>query len=445
VSNRGVWEPAEANAHYLNGQRRFLPSNEGYALVKSATADAYALYLAETGAMIGVTIVPNLDIPEDMNVIYFPLNPKYVKNGTLDGKVGLSNDPVYPNADIQRGSYFKSVEAYTLKNQVERQTSQLAAYYGQFNAARRGKSQDENLRDVIEDNPFYDWTQGIPRKSLVDTYVWTAASGTYCEQQSFTSIRQESQGGSYSFDWDLGVYGELLIVLGPIGIAGEMDLAGGTNWTVTVKKDKEEEIGYSLDVSAAPSAYLGSTTTSPDSAAPLPGKVIAYRFLTFYLAPAQRNRDDFFAHVVDRQWLQTSSDSQASALREAEATSIGKAVWRILHRVTYVSRIPPKFQTSPLATVPIALSAPANLEHNSLLLELVEITLHHKPDPTPAEIGHAVDTVLNVELAKVLPWWADFIAAARIPNSDAYVSFTYIRKDTIAYVNQYYAARIADK
>ena len=75
-----------------------LPNNMGYALVKSGTADLYALRLKRTGSLVAFQILPNPDIPEDWNIIMFPLNPKYIKNGTLDGMVGLVADQDYPNA-----------------------------------------------------------------------------------------------------------------------------------------------------------------------------------------------------------------------------------------------------------------------------------------------------------------------------------------------------------
>ena len=33
---------------------------------------------------------PNPDIPKDWNIIHFPLNPLYIKQVTLDGKVGVN-------------------------------------------------------------------------------------------------------------------------------------------------------------------------------------------------------------------------------------------------------------------------------------------------------------------------------------------------------------------
>lgn len=135
--NCGNWESDDGDGMLLkNGERRFIPNNEGYALVKSATADVYTLLLEDTGALMGTTIVPNTEIPPDVNLIYFPLNPVYVKNGTLDGKIGLKNDPHYQNADVERGSYFKPTEAYALKRQIERHDQELLAQYQQFDAKK---------------------------------------------------------------------------------------------------------------------------------------------------------------------------------------------------------------------------------------------------------------------------------------------------------------------
>jgi len=443
LANRGVWEPAIPEK-YLNGERRFLPANLGYALVRSSAADVYSLHLAGTGAMVSLSVVPNPDIPPDTNILFFPINPGYVKNGTLDGKVGLANDPQFPQADVQPGSYFKPVEAYSLKNRVDREASQLTAYYSQFKAAERGKASDSDLSGAIADNLVFDWSDGVPRKDMVNTYVWTATGGTYAEQESFTAIRQETEGGSYNFDWNLGAFGSLSIIFaGNLGFMLESDLMGGTSWTVTVQKDKEDEVGYGLTVAAEPTALLGKPDDTPGSDLPIPGKVDAYRFMTFYLAPVKKNFDDFFDTVVDRAWLETSSDTSAVALREARAASVGKAVWRILHRVTFVSRVPPRYQVLPSNTVPLPLAEPSNLEQNALLLELVAASLGSKTSPTPAEIGASLDRILSVGLEKMLPWWKDFFAAAQVPNTTESVAFTQIRSSAFAYIGQYYLARAA--
>jgi hypothetical protein len=69
-----------------------------------------------------------------------------------------------------------------------------------------------------------------------------------------------------------------------------------------------------------------------------PGKVDAYRFMTFYLEPHVRNHEDFFERVVDPMWLQ-ESDPSAAALRQVRQPSANAGCWRVFHRVTYVSRV----------------------------------------------------------------------------------------------------------
>jgi hypothetical protein len=67
---------------------RFVPNNTGFALVQSQTADVFALRLVHTGALVAYQMKPNPDIPKDYNIITFPINPHYTKQGVLDGKVG---------------------------------------------------------------------------------------------------------------------------------------------------------------------------------------------------------------------------------------------------------------------------------------------------------------------------------------------------------------------
>src|SRR5205085_1741575 len=60
----------------------------GFAVVQSQTADVFALRLAHSGALVAYRIQPNPDVPKDWNVVPFPLNPRYTKQGTLDGTAG---------------------------------------------------------------------------------------------------------------------------------------------------------------------------------------------------------------------------------------------------------------------------------------------------------------------------------------------------------------------
>ncbi|NGM64135.1 LamG domain-containing protein [Sphingobacterium sp. SGR-19] len=443
--NCGDWEPDDGAGMLLkNGERRFIPNNEGYALVKSATADVYTLLLQDTGALMGTTIVPNTEIPPDVNLIYFPLNRAYVKNGTLDGKVGLKNDPDYQNADVQRGSYFKPTEAYALKRQIERKDQELLAQYQQFDAKKRGKDRNYKLDNDISSNALYDWKQGAPKKGMYSTHVWTAAGGLYREQQGYVSQIEENYGGSYSFDWSLGLTAETTLVFGGAGFWGELDLNGGTHMKYEVSKAKEETSAISLDIQADPDGflnkYLGNDPKKPFYASKSePGKVDTYRFMTFYLPPDKGNFDDFFERVVDPRWLNLSNDPRAAALREARANT--NQSWRVLHRVTYVSRIPPEYDVAPKEKVPDTDIAPANAQANTLLFELVthhikklQLAAHY----APAQIGQAVKDVLDKDLVNSLPLWKTFREKASVPNSTEAKQYMTLYDDIVAYMDAYY-------
>ena len=78
------------------------------------------------------------------------------------------------------------------------------------------------------------------------------------------------------------------------------------------------------------------------------GKVDAYRFMTFYLDSDKRNFEDLFQKVVDPVWLAESDHPNAIAMRQANQSAKKPACWRILHRVTFISRLLPEF-SDPLA------------------------------------------------------------------------------------------------
>ena len=438
-SNGGDWAPDEVRLP--SGERRYIPDNIGCAVVKSATADLYGLFLASTGALVSFNIVPNLDIPIDTNLIYFPIDPQYVNNGSLDGRVGLGEDPD-PNAHGSP-SYFRPKEAYALERSIERQTALLASWYEQVDAAGRARSQNADLSDLISTAPFYDWTSNVPRKNIVNKYVWTAAGGLYKEQEGYSSQRQESFGGSYDFDWRLGATGSIEGEVGPIGLFFEADLLGGTGWTVTVDKDKKASSAIDLEVELKPERcllkYLDTGKAPFYSEVPVPGKVDTYRFMSFYIAPSRSNTDTFFNQVISPQWLAASPDPQAAALREAQAVSAGQSAWRILHRVTYVSRIPPPFQVVPDATAAPQLAPPVRLEDNAMFLALLARYLNDKVSPTPVEIGAAVTQLLGPGLTRILPWWADFLNQAARPNSDAANRLGDLRASMLSYAKDYYA------
>ncbi len=368
---RGDWEELQnydqdGQPRYLNPEvgRRYLPNNMGYALVKSGTADLFALRLKRTGSLVAYQVLPNPDIPEDWNIIMFPLNPIYAKNGTLDGMVGLVADPDYPNAIAgERGSYFKPLEAYALKEQIEREAKRIEGYWDSFQAGRKGRwaftggGKGGLLSELPQEDLGYDWTEEEEgrqaKRSMVNTYLWTADGGFYAEEEQFSSVRQESLGGSYHFLGKAGVFAEAQFAT-DFGFYFELDLLFGGHVDVTVMKSKEEAAAFGMTVDVPGEGFLNKWEGDPEgqegsyTAEPCPGKVDAYRFMTFYLAPKPGNFDKFFDEVVDPEWLNGLGkyageyNPNARALREARYRP--NELWRVMHRVTYVSRVPQQYR-----------------------------------------------------------------------------------------------------
>ena len=248
LENVGAYEDVDADGNgsvpYVG--RRYVPSNVGSALVKSATGNLYGLRLKDTGALVSYELVPNPDIPVDWNIIVFPINPDYTKNGTLDGMIGFTPDPNYPGARIGNlGSYFKPKEAYQLKREIERETKSFQAAYEQYDAVKVGQRManggvahyqegapgdtGQKISESLPDSKElgYDFDQSLARKSLVNTYVWTADGGLFAEEEQYHASRVESFGGGYSLRGSAGYYFAIDVASGSVGAEVGFDLLFG--------------------------------------------------------------------------------------------------------------------------------------------------------------------------------------------------------------------------
>ena len=368
MSLRGSVENQNAIAYPHIG-RRFVPDNVGMAFVISETADLFALRLKHNHALVAFQARPNPDIPADRNIITFPINPRYTRQGTLDGKVGLEVDPNYPNAQGYSAdvSYFKLSEAYRLKREVEREAAERGERYDQYDASGLGRGPAAGATiDATLVNP----TAAEHRRNLVNSYVWTADGGLFAESEETMSSHSETSGGSFDFKGMAGVALDLKFQVGA-GIRWELDALLGGSVHRTVSKSKSSDRGFALAVDLGgveSDLYLRNERnelvmdlSDPRNPTPKlrPGRVDAYRFMSFYLEPDSEYFETFFNKVVDPIWLE-SDDPSAAALREARQDTRKPPCWRILHRVTYVSRVLP----------PLLPAAPASLEKSLQTLDI---------------------------------------------------------------------------
>ena len=421
---RGNWEK---DGDLVNPQvgRRFLPDNVGYALVSSLTADVYLTYNATTGAAVGRSIVPNPDIPPDSNILTFQIDPTYVKNGTLDGKVGLYDDPAYSPGAIP-GSYFKPLESYRLKKKIAKQAADEMRYFDQFDTYKRALGSTKSLDDQEPNRLVQRTADGaIARKGLANTYVWTAAGGMHTEQEQFTDQFTTTFTGGYSASNQFGVVTDFKGVGGAAGILVggffSLDWMAGFKIDITSTKTRTVADAFGLNVAVTGEPALLGWDGKNYSDQPIPGKVAGYRFNTFYLPPDTDNGSFLIDKVVDRTWLHSNAPD-AITLRAAQ---VGNPAWRILHRVTYVNRIPPSLDNTPNQTLPAPIAHIIDLDNNEVLVDLIVQALGANA-PSPANIGAALAIVINPpaqagqfppsKLGAMVPWWDAFLATTRSTN-----------------------------
>ncbi|MFJ6659545.1 LamG-like jellyroll fold domain-containing protein [Streptomyces sp. NPDC091377] len=420
----GHWEDRTRPLNSVLGQR-YVPTNQGYALVQSETADVYALRLAHSGTLVAYRITANPDIPKDWNIISFPINPQYTKQGTLDGAVGFNDqgkvlDPAYPTAG-QYGeySYFKPREAYALKRRILRERQELETYYGtvstethdadptQERAARLLDSALGSTPNAPGKIPPTQSAGSFANRNIANTYVWTADGGFFAETTGTTDVVTQTTGGSYSLTGSVTTSLEVDFEIAGIGAGLQFDASVGGGLTVTRHRSKEATRSHRLNVVCNPTNDLqkydaaGKPVYAEGKPVLAPGKVDAYRFMTFYLGQDSTHFDDFYNKVADPVWLANSADAGAVALRQARQSDHQPPCWRVLHRVTYISRILPPV---PPPSAPPIERAMKNLDISS------NYELIRRLDPyvssaatTRAHLAGAVRTALTLHLPQLLP------------------------------------------
>lgn len=389
----GNWEDPNAIQYPAIG-RRYVPKNTGFALVKSKTADIFAMRLKHRNpkkrVTVALTLRANPDIPEDWNIITFPINPRYTKQGTLDGRVGLSPDKKdYPTAKDSSNdrSYFKPIEAYALKNRIEKEHQKLATDHHSYSVAMNNSQNALEEQDKLR--------QRLPtatQMNLFNTYVWTAEGGLFAETQNTMSMKQEVLGSNFSMKGMAGGFFEGHVALAKAAVMFELEALAGGHLNVTNQRSQTSEKGFEVNVTMDIERDITVKNQYDADGNPVkcPGKVDGYRFMTFYLQPDKEHFQDFSNKVVARIWLEQSRDANAAALRQAIAKNSGTP-WRVLHRVTYISRVLPE---SPAPDTFEDKLRAANLESNWELIQQLDPYVKAKTG-SYNELKQAVEKTLD--------------------------------------------------
>ncbi len=313
VTTRSITQEGES----ANGA--WTPYNYGMAYLTGFQANVYALKLKGGERIVGYQQVPSGDQPT-VQELRFPLNPSYTKQGTLDGRIGLQNDPDYPNAlnTTLGNSYYKPDEARAFEAAIEKEAQRRQAFYGQYNA---------NAFNTLSD----DEKAGMTQRSLVTTVQWQAPGGLTVMDDQITTMSQVSAGGSFNF---LGMIGYSCEGSGGVPLVGQvtykLNVMVGGHLNLTVRKSEQTSTTFRMQVFA---------DCDQDVVNAKPGeKVQRYEFKTFYLEQDQNHFVDFFNRVIDTVWLNGQEGEAKDAETFRAVMNRPKPCWRILHRVTGIDR-----------------------------------------------------------------------------------------------------------
>ena len=195
-----------------------------------------------------------------------------------------------------------------------------------------------------------------------------------------------------------------------------MEASIGGSLNVTKTKSKASERSFSIDVEIKLPGDLQAYNEglnrmydpSTGRAVIVPGKVDAYRFMTFYLEPNTDNFDVFVNKVVDPQWLAEDKSANAAAVREAvnarnkvQKDTEKSLPWRVFHRVTFLSRILPDVDDSAASSTE-ALLRELEIDSNYELIKRLEPFVRDKTNDY-AEFAEAVREAIGNYMPKLAP------------------------------------------
>ncbi|MCB0375842.1 MAG: hypothetical protein KDD04_07980, partial [Sinomicrobium sp.] len=331
-------------------------------------------------------------------------------------------------------SYFKPREAYKMKKQIEREKMELKAYFedafdvsktnAHFQAAAAVTGIAQVAAFIPGAGPFIasafnqlagplatqlgynntklkdDLASMGSQRNLVNTYVWTIEGGFYAEATEVAETQQETYANDTSLSLGGGL-GLLIKASAAVDIENKTIFSSGSSFTLTKSKTKESSSSFGLDVSISlPTSprykYAGTDGRALVKGLIPPGTVDAYRFMSFYLEPKGEHFEALFTKVIDPIWLEESPDPNAQALRQARGDiDKAKPCWRIMHRVTYVSRVLPEFQPEAPPSLEKSIQA-AGMESNYMLIKKFEPYVAQLSDPGAffAKIEQIIDTQL---------------------------------------------------
>lgn len=190
-------------------------------------------------------------------------------------------------------------------------------------------------------------------RNICNSYVWTADGGTFQEKTSTMDEVQAESGGNFNSKTSIGASLDIELAFSSIQATTNVDAMYNCHYNLSLTKEKTSSTSFALEADFPPAVDIRRRDEVTGKLVKRPGAVDAYRWMSFWLEESVEATDVFFNQVLDPQWLEESTEPNAALLRslnqsiKKEAGNARTKAWRVLHRCTYVSRVPAKVEGNP--------------------------------------------------------------------------------------------------
>lgn len=426
----GYWPHRSENDVDTFGEHQYRLNNIGHAFVRSRTGDLMLKRSKSTHRVCGYAVSGGDDDskPREINVISFPIDPNYQKQGCLDGmigmKSGLNAESVYAeefvNADGGDASYKKVTKTWQEMNDINDKTRQNQLYDGYVNPEVGngvGSPMDHSKESYLSlgyDPAATDVNLPVYNADFYVAHVWSVDGGTRSVSCSSNASALVSHNHDIHTCYSLSIgTSSGLKILGPrteLSMNGLYAYTYGQNELNTKLVTREIQMTLSNNMSNS-ATWLYNAGTKDDEVFPVApegedaynadlglsldgetgfvyqvegtdgvkrracryGTVKQFRTVTFFNQYSTNNLTELKNIVVDKIWLSQARASDthpghalAQALDKTESTP-----WRVKHRVTYVERnLPPTTSDKPNQNKKVAMTimSPADVTLVSTLL-----------------------------------------------------------------------------
>ena len=299
----------------------------------------------------------------------------------------LKSDSDYPSStDAPKdASYYKPIEAWAMKDRIRRKEEQLGGKY-------------ERCSNVL--NFFWELPKRI-HWNICNSYLWTRRGRYLPKTTSTMDFVQTEVGESLNLRGAAGASMDMEVSAGSVLATCSVDALISSHTNLMQTKEKSSKTNFELQVEFPPAMDIRQRNER-GKLVKWPGAVEAYRWTSFWLEPSVVGTDFFFQRVVDQKCLDDAQEPNAKfllQLREAVSKETGTArtkAWRVLHRTTYISRVPEPVSRKPKAVAAASQQSQQSDEKTSTLLADVSCNWHILQNSEPIVRGAASRGKLGV-------------------------------------------------